>query len=193
MVVRNVVKQGFVLLLPIGIAFFIIKFFFDTLDGVPQPIIEAVVGYRIPGLGLLIILFLSFLLGLVVATVMGRSAYSRVESAMGYIPLFGSVYDTAKMVVSSSYGNGDAGAFKHIVMVEYPSPGITSIGFVTRHVGEDKVMVYIPSTPVPNTGIIVIVPKEKTTRLAITAGEALKIIATAGVVMPKGGLRVTKP
>jgi uncharacterized membrane protein len=178
--VKDVVKQGFLLLLPIGISFFVIKFMFDTLDGVPQSLIEMAFGYKIPGLGLFIILIFSFLLGLVVATVVGRNAYNKIEGGMTRIPFFGQVYNVAKLVISSSSSNDGM----PIVTVEYPSEGLCAIGFITKYLGDNKVMVYLPSTPVPNTGILIIAPKEKVTKLNISTGDAIRIITSAGVVSP---------
>jgi uncharacterized membrane protein len=185
---KEIIKEGFLLFLPIGIAFFIFKFIFDTLDGIPQPLIEAYFDRRIPGLGFLIILVVSFLLGLVAATMIGRSAYGKVELVMARIPFFGPVYGVAKQVVSSATGGGEAGAFNQVVAVEYPSEGIVSIGFLTKQMDDGRIMVYIPSTPMPNTGVLIIVPAEKVTELAMSMGDAMRIITSAGVVMPEAGL-----
>lgn len=179
---RDIVKEGFILFLPIGIAFFIFKFIFDTLDGIPQPIIEAIFDRPITGLGFLIILVLSLLLGLLTASVVGASTYGKMEVYIARIPFFGPVYGVAKQVVASATGGGEDGAFNHVVAVEYPSVGIHSIGFLTKRLSDDRVMIYIPSTPMPNTGVLIVVSTEKVVELEMTVGDAMRLITSAGVV-----------
>ncbi len=179
---RDVVKEGFILFLPIGIAFFIFKFIFDILDGIPQPVIEAIFDRPITGLGFASILVLSLLLGLLTASVVGASAFGRMEVFIARIPIFGPVYGVAKQVVSSATGGGEDGAFNQVVAVEYPSVGIHSIGFLTKRMTDDRVMVYIPSTPMPNTGVLIVVPPEKVMMLEMTVGDAMRLITSAGVV-----------
>ncbi len=179
---RDVVKEGFILFLPIGIAFFIFKFIFDTLDGIPQPIIEAIFDRPITGLGFLSIIVASLLLGMITATVVGASAYGKMEVYIARIPFFGPVYGVAKQVVSSATGGGEEGAFNQVVAVEYPSEGIHSIGFLTKRMSDGNVMVYIPSTPMPNTGVLIVVGSERVTELEMSVGDAMRLITSAGVV-----------
>lgn len=179
---KDIVKEGFILFLPIGIAFFIFKFIFDTLDGIPQPIIEVIFDRPITGLGFAIILVLSLLLGLLTASVVGASAYGKMEVYIARIPFFGPVYGVAKQVVASATGGGEDGAFNHVVAVEYPSVGIHSIGFLTKRLSGGRVMIYIPSTPMPNTGVLIVVSEDKVTELEMTVGDAMRLITSAGVV-----------
>ena len=179
---KEIAKEGFILFLPIGIAFFIFKFIFDTLDGIPQPIIEGIFDRPITGLGFLIVVALSLLLGLFTATVVGASAYGRMEVYIARIPIFGPVYGVAKQVVSSATGGGEDGAFNTVVAVEYPSAGIHSIGFLTKRMSDGGVMVYIPSTPMPNTGVLIVVSEDKVVELEMTVGDAMRLITSAGVV-----------
>lgn len=184
---KDVVKEGFILFLPIGIAFFIFKFIFDTLDSIPQPIVEAIFDRPITGLGFVIIVGVSLLLGLLTATVVGKSAYGRMEAIIARIPVFGAVFGVAKQVVSSAAGGGEDGAFNQVVAVEYPSPGIHSLGFLTKRLSDGRIMVYIPSTPMPNTGVLILVAADKVTELEMSTGDAMRIITSAGVVSPATG------
>ncbi len=179
---RDIVKEGFILFLPIGIAFFIFKFIFDTLDGIPQPAIEAIFDRPITGLGFAVIIVLSLLLGLLTASVVGASAYGKMEVYIARIPFFGPVYGVAKQVVASATGGGEEGAFNQVVAVEYPSVGIHSIGFLTKRMTDGRVMVYIPSTPMPNTGVLIVVGPDKVVQLDMSVGDAMRLITSAGVV-----------
>jgi uncharacterized membrane protein len=138
--VKDIIKKGFMLFLPIGIAFFLFKFILDTLDGIPQPIVEAIFDRPITGLGFLIVVGISLLLGLLTTTVVGKSAYGKMESIIARIPIFGAVFGVAKQVVSSATGGGADGAFNQVVAVEYPSPGIQSIGFLTKRLADGRIM-----------------------------------------------------
>lgn len=180
---KSIFKEGFILFLPIGIAFFIIKFIFDILDGIPQPIIEAAFGRQITGLGFLIIVAISLLLGLLTATVLGKRAYALIEAGIAKIPVFGGVYTIAKQVITSATGGGEGGP-SQVVTVEYPSEGIHSIGFLTKKFPGGNQMVYMPSTPVPNTGFLIIVPPEKVTVLDLSMSDAMRLITSGGVASP---------
>ena len=180
---KEIAKEGFVLFLPIGIAFFIFKFLFDVLDGIPQPVIEAIFDREITGLGFGIVIALSLLLGLLTATVIGRSAYGKAEMCLARLPIFGGVYGVAKQVVASASG-GEGGAFTRVVVVEYPSSEIYSLGFLTKTMEDGRLMVYVPSTPMPNTGVLIVVWPDKVVELDISMGEGMRIITSAGVVSP---------
>ncbi len=179
---RDIVKEGFILFLPIGIAFFIFKFIFDTLDGIPQPIIEAIFDRPITGLGFAVIIVLSLLLGLLTASVVGAAAFGKMEVYIARIPFFGPVYGVAKQVVASATGGGEDGAFNQVVAVEYPSAGIHSIGFLTKRMTDGQLMIYIPSTPMPNTGVLIVVGADRVTELEMSVGDAMRLITSAGVV-----------
>jgi uncharacterized membrane protein len=180
---KEIAKEGFVLFLPIGIAFFIFKFIFDVLDGIPQPVIEAIFGREITGLGFGIVIALSLLLGLLTATVIGRSAYGKAEMCLARLPVFGGVCGVAKQVVASASG-GEVGAFTRVVAVEYPSRDIYSLGFLTKTLEDGRSMVYVPSTLMPNTGVLIVVWPDKVVELDISMGDGMRIITSAGVVSP---------
>jgi uncharacterized membrane protein len=114
------------------------------------------------------------------------------EDLVRRIPVIGSVYGGAK-TFSETVLTDKGKSFKQVVMVEFPRKGIFSIGFITAEeleevqakTEQDVVCVFVPTTPNPTTGFIVLVPREEVVRLDMTVDDAFKMLLTLGVVVPK--------
>ena len=111
---------------------------------------------------------------------------------MRRIPVIGSVYGGAK-TFSETVLTDKGKSFKQVVMVEFPRKGIFSVGFITSEeleevqakTEQDVVCVFVPTTPNPTTGFIVLVPRDEVVRLDMTVDDAFKMLLTLGVVVPK--------
>ena len=148
------------------------------------------------GAVLLIGIILSFLLlvltGIVVRNLFGGQIVKGFENLVRRIPVIGSVYGGAK-TFSETVLTDKGKSFKQVVMVEFPRKGIFSVGFITSEeleevqakTEQDVVCVFVPTTPNPTTGFIVLVPRDEVVRLDMTVDEAVKMLLTLGVVVPK--------
>ncbi|NJD30293.1 MAG: DUF502 domain-containing protein [Gammaproteobacteria bacterium] len=153
---------------------------------------EAIFGTYVPGVGIMLSLLLLFLTGLVVRNLFGRRIVVGVEDLVRRIPVIGPVYGGAKSF-SETVLTDKGRSFKQVVMVEFPRSGIYSIGFITSEeleevqhkTAEDVVCVFVPTTPNPTTGFIVLVPRQEVVPLDMTVDEAFKMLLTLGVVVPK--------
>lgn len=141
--------------------------------------------------GLFIAIVLIYLAGVLLGNFMGRSVYSRLERLITRIPGFKQVYPHVKQVVDMIMGEQKM-AFSKVVLVEYPSENIWSIGFLTgnslraidKSAGATVVSVFIPNSPTPFTGFTINVPKDKVIELQMSIEEALRFVITAGVLAP---------
>jgi len=154
--------------------------------------IDLSAGANVPGLGLLVALLFVFLVGLVARTLAGRSLISLGEMAVRRVPVLGSLYAALQQALTAIL-SGTPGAFREVVLIEYPRPGLWSIAFRTNKVGqelgafasgEDKIYCLVPTSPFPTNGFIVIVPAAKAISLRMSVEEAIKFIVSAGMVVP---------
>ena len=186
---------GLVFWLPIWIIFLIIRFLFNLMDGTLQLLPEhyqpeQLLGHNIPGLGLVIALVLLLVTGILVTNFIGRRLMNVGDRLLSRIPLIRSLYGAIKQVLHA-FVQPKGEAFRKVLLVEYPRKESWSIGFQTASqltglpVNENLTAVFIPTTPNPTSGFLILVPVQDTIELNITVEEAFKIIISLGVVMPK--------
>ncbi|MDJ0760213.1 MAG: DUF502 domain-containing protein [Woeseiaceae bacterium] len=146
---------------------------------------------NIPGLGVILVFMILLITGVLAANFMGRAFLGGWERLMERIPVVRSIYSAAKNfaeIVFSDSGH----AFKNVLLVEYPRKGIYSLAFQTStqlgevqgRTGEEVVGCFVPTTPNPTSGFIIIVPRKDVTVLDMEVDEALKLIISLGVVVP---------
>lgn len=141
--------------------------------------------------GLIIAIMLIYLAGVLLGNFMGKSVYARLERLITRIPGFKQVYPHVKQVVDMIMGDSKM-AFSKVVIVEYPSAGIWTVGFLTGNsireidgpAGGTVVSVFIPTSPTPFTGFTINLPKEKVIEIGMSVEEALRFVITAGVLAP---------
>lgn len=179
--------SGLLVVLPLGLAYLILKFLFDAIDGVLQPGIRAVFGHHIPGLGLVGLAIAIYLAGLLTMNWVGRALIELAKRALLKIPFVGSVYGSARQLVESFSGTGETG-FKRVVMIEYPRKESWTIGFLTGttadHLGEQLAIVYVPTAPTPNSGWVALIPVGQVRDTDLTVQVALKMVLSGGISSP---------
>ncbi len=142
--------------------------------------------------GFVIVLLLVCVIGAAVASVLGRSAVRSIEKMLLNVPFVSRVYPYIKQVTDALFNKENNLAFKGVVAIEYPRVGIWSIGFVTgsglRQVGntidEPIVAIFIPSSPTPFTGYVIMTRESETITLNLTIEEALRFTVSGGVITP---------
>lgn len=195
--IRRYLVAGILVWVPLGVTLLLINLlvgFMDrTLGLIPyayRP--ETLLGFQIPGLGVILTIVILLVTGVLVANIVGRSVVGGWESLLERIPIVRSIYSAAKNfaeIVFSDSGN----AFKKVYLVEYPRKGIytltfqtaTDIGEVQARTGDDVICCFVPTTPNPTSGFIIIVPKSDVIELDMSVDEAAKLIMSLGVVVPK--------
>lgn len=195
--IRKYFISGLLVWMPIIITVFVIKFLVDLLSKslllLPhylQP--DTLLGFHIPGIGVILTLLVILSTGLFAANFIGIKLVQLGDSLMGRIPLVRSVYTGVKQVTETLFKPGGQ-SFRKVLMVEYPCPGVWSIAFQTGEVsdeiegavGEDSMVSYfIPTTPNPTSGFLMMAPKAKVKELDISVDQALKFVISLGVVQP---------
>ncbi len=188
---------GLLIWVPIAITVFVVRFLlelFDKLLGfVPaQYRPEHLWGFGIPGLGLMLAIVLLIMTGLLASNLVGRFVVAGLDRLMARIPFVRAIYGGSKQVAATLFA-GKTQAFRRAALVPFPTRGVYSIGFITssqlgevqEKTGVEVVSVFVPTTPNPTSGFILLVPKEDVTELEMTVEEALKMIVSLGVVVPE--------
>jgi uncharacterized membrane protein len=175
-------------MVPVAATFGILWYLFTRLDGFLQPGVKEIFGFAIPGLGLLALLVLIYLLGRVGRNVIGRRLLTWGQGMLLRIPLVRAVYSPAKQLIESFSGSGGDMGFKRVVLIEYPSAGLWTVGFLTGTVKDEtggvQALVYIPTAPTPYTGFLVIMPFSHVYDTDLSVPDAIKLVLSGGIVSP---------
>lgn len=151
---------------------------------------ETLVGFSLPGIGLLFALVVVFLTGLFVTNLIGYRLIAWGEDLLNRIPIVRTVYGGVKSFAESVLSQSSS--FRKVVMLEYPRPGIWSLGFLTAddvpevsaRLGEPHAAVYISVALNATAGYLVIVPRRQVVELEMSVDAAMRMIITCGVVVP---------
>lgn len=182
--------------LPILVTIVVLRFIIDLLDKTVsllptayQP--EHLFGVHLPGFGVLLSLFLLLITGLIATNLLGQRVMRWSETILDKIPLVRSIYNGTKQVIQAVFATNSQ-AFRKVLLIEYPRKGIWSIAFqtgvataeMTQHTGTEMVTVFIPTTPNPTSGFLMMVPKADVFELSMSIEDALKCVISLGVMQP---------
>jgi len=179
---------GLLLVVPLWVTYFALKFFFILLDGFFAPLIRKLLGISIPGLGFLLLILFIYLIGMVTTNFIGKSLIHFGESILNRIPFVKNIYQGAKQLIHTISLSKSLG-FKRVVLIEYPRPGLKAVGFVTNQI-EDKrdgkryVVVFLPTPPNPVNGMFEIVPEDQIIETNISIEDGIKMVMSAGMLTP---------
>lgn len=195
--IRRYIVAGILIWLPIGVTIFLLRILIGLMDRtlllLPQQYRpEELIGFAIPGLGFVLTLIVLLASGILGANIVGKSMVGLWESLLERIPVVRSVYAGAKNFAEIIFSDSSQ-SFKKVLLIEYPRKGIYSLAFQTSselgevqsRTGEDVVCTFVPTTPNPTSGFIIIVPRREVIELDMEVDEALKMIISLGVVVPK--------
>lgn len=187
---------GLLIWLPVAVALWVVVSVVGLLDStltlLPdswQP--KAVLGFALPGVGVLLTVAIVWLTGLFAANFLGRWVLGWWQMVLERIPFFNTIYSSVKQV-SDTLLSTKGQAFRKAVLVQYPHPGAWSIGFVTGDAPEGaaeflpspSVSVYVPTALSPTSGFVILVAEEDTRPSGMSVDEALKYVVSMGVVTP---------
>ena len=153
---------------------------------------ETLLGIHIPGLGVILTVIVLFLTGVLAANFVGRAFVGGWESLMDRIPVVRAIYSAAKNFAEIVFSDSSQ-SFKKVMLIQYPRKGLYSLAFQTssqlgevqERTGEDVICCFVPTTPNPTSGFIIIVPRTDVIELDMEVDEALKMIISLGVVVPQ--------
>jgi uncharacterized membrane protein len=192
---RRYTTAGLLVWVPLGVTLLIIKLLVDVMDQIllllPAPYRpEALFGFYVPGVGVVLALIVVLVTGVVVANLFGRKLVEIGERLVARIPLVRSIYSGVKQLLETVVSNN--GSFRKVVLIEYPRSGLWTVAFLTGEgqgeaqlkTGHDVINVYVPTTPNPTSGFFLMVPRKDVIELDMSVDEGLKMILSVGAVVP---------
>jgi len=183
---RNKILAGIFALTPAVLTIYFVKIFITFFDNIVSPVLDPLIGFHIPGLGLIIAIVCIYLLGLFITNFLGKSFLMIFEKWLNYIPVIRSIYTTTKQIMNAlSFSKS---GFEKVVLIEYPRKNVWTIGFMTgeakNHDGRRFYSIFLPTTPNPTSGWVLFVPEEEVFPSDMTVEQGLKAIISAGAIMP---------
>ena len=202
---RKYIIAGLLVWLPLVITVAIIKFVIDLLDGTvlllpPDYRPEALLGFGIPGFGIILAVAILLLTGVFAANLLGRRLVQFWEAALGKIPLVRTVYNSVKQISTTLLASKST-SFRKVVLVEYPRKDCWCIGFLSNeHVQTDHNItteqlqsIYLPTTPNPTSGFNLLIPQREIIELDMSVEDGFKFIISMGVIVPEGEIKRLLP
>jgi len=193
---------GLVIVLPGVITLAVVKWFFGTVSSLTDLLLfflprdlthdndgKGPMFWYWSLLALVLAVTLVTAVGLLARYYMGKRMIAMADSVMLRVPVLNKIYGTIKQV-DEAFKSGKKSSFQTVVLVEYPREGIYSVGFITsdqdnpihRATKETIVCVFIPTTPIPTGGFLILVPVDKVTKLDISVADGFKYIISLGAL-----------
>lgn len=201
---RKYIIAGLLAWLPLGVTIWVLLQVVGLLNGVFSSLLVAAQTVlphsvqpellrlaKLPGLSVIVMLLALFLTGVLVTNIFGQWILSQSNRLLSHIPIVKSIYTSVKQVSDTLFSSSGQ-AFRQAVLVQYPRSGAWTIAFVTgkpsgevaKHLSGDFLSLYVPTTPNPTSGFMLMVPRADVVELDMSVDEALKYIISMGVVAP---------
>ena len=193
---KNYFLTGLLVILPIFITGYVIWFLIRIMDVMlkyipPKFHPETYLHIRIPGLGLILVVILIFIVGILTRNLVGRKIVHFGENLVDRIPLVRILYTGVKQLAEAFFVNKND-AFKKVALLEYPRRGIYVIGFITgeskgelqNKTSKNMLNVFVPTTPNPTSGFYILIPEDEVILLNMSVEDAFKLIISGGIVSP---------
>jgi uncharacterized membrane protein len=198
---RRYLIAGLLVWIPLGITIWVLKLLVDLMDQslllLPSGMTtEALLGFHVPGLGIILTVAILLVTGALAANFFGRKVLRLGDAVLSRIPIVRSIYGGVKQI-SDTLFSPEGKAFRRAALVRYPHAGTWTVALVTGtpqhevtdHVGRDHVSVFVPTTPNITAGFFLIVPRAEVIELEMSVDEALRYIISMGVAEPSRRLR----
>lgn len=190
--------------MPILVTMWILQFIVELLDSSIALLPDAyqpsnLLGINVPGLGVVFSLVVLLLTGVLVTNYMGQLLVGWSERFLDKIPLVRSIYNTSKQVMQAIFSS-NSNAFRKVVLVEYPRKDIWTLAFQTansvpffdKDTENEMISIFVPTTPNPTGGFLLMVARNQIKEVSLTVDEALKYIISLGVMQQKPDAKLPK-
>lgn len=200
---------GLLFTVPTALTFFLLSFAVSGTDRALAPLLARLAGaagiaaperFSIPGLGFAVIFLLIFLVGLSATNFLGKKLVAAGDRLVNRIPFVRTIYVAIKKIVTT-VSQTQTLSFQQVALLDYPRPGLRGVGIVSCDTGgeiaqrlrQDMVSVFVPTTPNPTTGFLVMLPREQIIPLSIPVNDGFKMIVSVGMFNPPAAEKTEKP
>ena len=204
--IKKNILAGLLVTVPAALTYMVLAFVVNRVDRMMAPIIPKLFGPRvvewleqnyIPGIGFLLIIGFIILVGLFATNFFGKKVVQAGELLLNKIPFVRAIYTSIKKVIDT-LSRTETPAFQNMVLLTYPRTPLKTLGIVccdtkrevTSHVREDMINIFVPTSPNPTTGFLLVLPKEDVIPLDMSVEDGLKMIISFGMVNPERDKRI---
>jgi uncharacterized membrane protein len=188
-VLRRYLFTGLLVIMPVVVTAFVLWRLFFALDDILGRFVETYIGRPVPGVGLVALVALIMGIGAIASNILGGRAIRFGERLVTRVPLIGWIYATTKQLFSTILEERSQ-SFRKVVLVSYPKKGTYSVAFLTSEspksvegeLGKGYVTVFLPTTPNPTSGFLLVVPADEIIPMDLTVDEGLKLVISAGAL-----------
>ena len=197
---RNNFLTGLVLVAPLFITAYLAWAFVNLVDDTVFPLIpkryhpENIFGVEVPGLGLIVFVVFTTMIGAFTANLAGRTLIAWSEKILHRMPIIRTVYNAIKQIAETALNRSNS-SFRQACLIEYPRKGLWAVAFVSTGTGgeinrripvdSEMLSIFLPTTPNPTSGFLLFVPKKDVIFLDMSVEEAAKLVISAGLVDPE--------
>ncbi len=190
--IRGIFFTGLFALIPIVGTLSIVGWLFNRIDLIFREPLERFIGFPLVGVGIILTLLIIFATGIISRNYLGKKLIHIAETLLRRIPLVSTVFVSMKQLVDLIFTD-QKNAFKSAVLIQYPTKGIYAIGFVTSEAPQEAktktdknlISIFIPTTPNPTSGMLVMIPEEDITKLDMPVEAAIKMVVSGGILVPE--------
>ena len=183
---------GVLVFLPVLVTYFVFKFFYDVLASMLEPFVRWLNIPKTGGfdwtdlVGVAVVLVIIYVVGLLIGWAVVKFLINQMHDLIGRVPVIGAVYKTTRVGIDFLSDTQEQD-YRGVVLIEFPRLGVLSIGLITSNLGkldgvEEYLSIYVPTTPVPSSGYLVVAASSKVTPTDITVDEAMRIIISGGIL-----------
>ncbi len=196
---RGSFLTGLVVIAPVGLTIWLLLTVVGWIDGAVLPLVpqrmrpEQYIGINLRGVGVIIFLLFTIVVGWIAKGIIGRSLISFAEGLVDRMPVVRSVYSGIKQISETVFAQSER-SFEKACLIQYPRRGIWAIGFISTtakgevsdraETGGRLISVFVPTTPNPTSGFLLFFPEEDVVELEMTVEDAAKLVISAGLVYP---------
>ncbi|MFU8794140.1 MAG: DUF502 domain-containing protein [Dethiobacteria bacterium] len=200
MKLKTVFTTGLLTILPLAVTIYVFYLVFNFLDNLLGDMIKTLFNYRVPGIGFAAGILLILLIGFIASNIIGSRLINFSDSLLQRLPLAKGIYTSAKQIIDAFTVQGK-NAFQKVVLIEYPRKGLFVLGFVTgSSKGEiqekthgETLNIFIPTTPNPTSGMLILAPRHEVIELDMTVEQGMKVIISGGLFSPTGDSKISLP
>ena len=195
---RTYFLTGIAVTAPIGITVYISIIFINFIDRNVKNLVPATYNpdsylpFNIPGTGLIVAVLLLIIIGFFTASFFGKFFVKIGEKFINRLPVFRSIYNALKQVFQTVLGSSSK-AFREVVLIQYPRKGIWAVAFITaqtsgevlKKLKKKHVNVFLPTTPNPTSGFMLIIPDKDLIKLNMNIEQGMKLVISGGIITPE--------
>ncbi|MBN2136086.1 MAG: DUF502 domain-containing protein [Acidobacteria bacterium] len=190
--IKKHIFTGILALLPVIGTFWVLSIIYNFFADLNVSFIEDIIGFQIPGIQIIFVIIVLFLIGFIVNTSIGKSIFKYSEVLLSKVPMVRGVYGGIKQLTDTLTSKNE-GEDARVVLVQYPRVGLWQLGFVTNEAwsaiqeksGANLINILMPTSPNPTGGMLILAPKEDIIPLDMSYNEGMKYVVSGGVVTPE--------